>query len=455
MALGALYQKDDAAFLKYGKACAATIPERNEIWIKLAEFHRKKGQFEEATLCASTAIGNSKKGVLMFPKVEPDCYTWRPLFEFAMSGFNTQAWQQKDAAILAIERALIIPGPSWQERDVLAALYTQHLHQAGTIAESFDGVTIRRLHAGLKNSEFNEANPSILFRADGRCLLSTRMMNYYILNYMYHRFTATDNGWQFGNQTGLSDFDPNAGKITHSKQMKDESGMLMPYKSRWDGFEDCRLFEVDGQVYGLVLTSRIIENSNQIVLLKLDHGTGAITQATHISNDDIIKCYEKNWMPILNNKFQFVRHLDPFEIVEFDPATKKSTTILKRKDPDYDFTRIRGSSQLVPYNDGWLCIVHDVANVQPQKVYMHRFVYLTHDFRVERISRPMAFLRQNIEFCCGLAIKGDVAYIPFCVMDRTNYLLTVPVSEIFKHMPVLDRPKRNMLATNGTQAIVA
>jgi hypothetical protein len=79
--------------------------------------------------------------------------------------------------------------------------------------------------------------------------------------------------------------------------------------------------------------------------------------------------------------------------------------------------RLCGGSQAIRVDDGWLCIVHDVAWPGSGPIYLHRFVLLSDDFQLVGMSDPFFFERKGIEFCAGLAYDAERLVASFGVED--------------------------------------
>ena len=47
-------------------------------------------------------------------------------------------------------------------------------------------------------------------------------------------------------------------------------------------------------------------------------------------------------------------------------------------------------------------------------------------------SDPFTFLNAEIEFCCGMTIQNDQAYITFGFQDNSAFLLRCPIDIIDK-----------------------
>jgi FkbM family methyltransferase len=145
-------------------------------------------------------------------------------------------------------------------------------------------------------------------------------------------------------------------------------------------------------------------------------------------NDPNSYC-EKNWMPVIDMPYHFVKWANPTELVKVDPKTNTSETVILKEGVG-QHQNLRGGSQIIPYGDDRICIIHEVdlwKNKLEQKdaKYTHRLVMWDKDWNIKHISEPFSFMDGEIEFCCGLAeYKGDLL-ITFGFQDNAAYILKV------------------------------
>ena len=141
---------------------------------------------------------------------------------------------------------------------------------------------------------------------------------------------------------------------------------------------------------------------------------------------------EKNWMPILNKPFHFVKWTDPTEIVRVDLETKYAQTI-SQKDKKYKTKYdIRGGSPLIDwFNNTYLCITHEVdftlknQNGHKNASYYHRFVVFNSDYEIIHMTEPFNFITGKVEFCIGLERYIDNILIVFGFQDNGSYLVKI------------------------------
>jgi len=148
-------------------------------------------------------------------------------------------------------------------------------------------------------------------------------------------------------------------------------------------------------------------------------------------NDPNSYC-EKNWMPIIDIPYHFVKWANPTEVVKVDPETNTSKTVVLKPQID-SFNNLRGGSQIIPYGDGRICIIHE-CNLWKNKLeqkdakYTHRLVMWDKDWNIKHISESFNFMDGEIEFCCGLAEYQGNLLITFGFQDNAAYILKMPIT---------------------------
>jgi hypothetical protein len=97
--------------------------------------------------------------------------------------------------------------------------------------------------------------------------------------------------------------------------------------------------------------------------------------------------------------------------------------ILHPANASLEHGRLRGGSQGVRVEGGWLFVVHDVAFPPGGgRLYLHRFVRLDDRLRLVSMTEPFYFERLGIEFCAGLAQVGDKLVASYAVNDGSARL---------------------------------
>ena len=140
---------------------------------------------------------------------------------------------------------------------------------------------------------------------------------------------------------------------------------------------------------------------------------------------------EKNWMPILDKPFEYVKWTNSTEIVKADPVNLKCDQVylshkyieLKRD--------LRGGSHVMRFGNYYIAVTHEVdlwrnKNNNKNATYRHRFVAWDLDWNIVKISEEFDFMTGMIEFCCGIAQYKDDILITFGFSDNNAYMLKMP-----------------------------
>jgi hypothetical protein len=144
---------------------------------------------------------------------------------------------------------------------------------------------------------------------------------------------------------------------------------------------------------------------------------------------------EKNWMPVDDLPFHYVKWANPTEVVKADIQTLQSEQVVIKEGVG-NLQNMRGSSQVIRYGDYRICVIHETAlwkNKIDQRnaKYTHRFVIWDLDWNIQHISEPFSFMDGEIEFCCGMAFdKKENLLISFAFQDNAAYILKVPKAQI-------------------------
>lgn len=211
----------------------------------------------------------------------------------------------------------------------------------------------------------------------------------------------------------------------------------------WDfiGQEDVRLFRWNDKLYTCGVRRDIDDiGTGRMEMCEVELGDEGFVEVTRdrIEVPEVETYLEKNWMPVLDMPYHFLRHADPVELVKVDcknenckPVVKKdwsekiSNTKLKTGD-------LRGGSQVIPFGEYRLCITHEcffpyhpVGNGKDAH-YHHRFVFYDKDWNIVKVSKQFKFMDAMIEFNCGLTEVGDDLLITFGFQDNAAYILKMP-----------------------------
>lgn len=283
-------------------------------------------------------------------------------------------------------------------------------------------------------------NPSI-FNDNGNLLLNLRNVNYTL----YH----CENGQLYNNRYGpLAYLNPENDLTLRtwnyfctlkedlsidSFRLIDTSQFDIPPVWTFIGLEDARLVRWYNKLYICGVRRDVKPNGEgRMEMSEIDNAKEISRTRIAPPNDPNSYC-EKNWMPIIDLPFHFVKWSNPTEVVKVEGS--KSQTVFLSDKVIPDLPALRGSSQVIPYKDYRICIVHECDlfyNQVKQKdaTYLHRFIVWDKDWNIVYISDEFSFMTGEIEFCCGLALYQNDLLISFGFQDNAAYILKVPENQI-------------------------
>jgi hypothetical protein len=141
---------------------------------------------------------------------------------------------------------------------------------------------------------------------------------------------------------------------------------------------------------------------------------------------------EKNWYPIIDKPYHFVKWTSPTEIVRTYPDNPPRVEQVSHKETFPVGIDQRGGSQMIAWNNYYVSISHEVSlwnNYLSQKngIYRHKLCVWDKDYNLVGLSpENFSFLDAYIEFCAGAAKIEDDLLITFGFSDNAAFVLRVP-----------------------------
>lgn len=286
-------------------------------------------------------------------------------------------------------------------------------------------------------------NPSVYIDNDGDILVNLRHVNYTL----YH----AENNQKYPSRWGpLSYLHPEKDvrlatenyvcRLDKNLHMTDYAKveMLDLHTPIWEfhGLEDARLMQWDNQYYLVGVrrdTTTNGEGRMEYSWVDIDKTAWTIkeTKRVRVPAPDPNNSYcEKNWVPVLNKPYHFIKWTMPTELVYADPNEPNCSQIAVKETP-IPASDQRGSSHVVKWGSMYISISHEVnlfKNYLQQKdaIYRHRLVLWDDQFNFVGLSKPFSFLDARIEFCVGAAVfEGDLL-ISFGFQDNAAFVLRTP-----------------------------
>jgi hypothetical protein len=286
-------------------------------------------------------------------------------------------------------------------------------------------------------------NPSIFIDNDGDILVNLRHVNYTL----YH----AENKQRFSSRFGpLSYLHPEKDQrlVTTNYLCRLDDALTMTdyalvemqtlHEPIWEfvGLEDARIVQWNGEYFLIGVRRDTTDNGvgrmeyTQIDLDKTNWTVREIhRKRINAPAPDESYC-EKNWMPIADRPYTFVKWTLPTELVYSSPFGQDTEQLFVRHSivPPADQ---RGGSQIIKWGSMYICITHEVnlfKNYLQQKdaIYRHRVVIWDEQFNFAGMSKPFSFLDSQVEFAVGAAKQREDLLISFGFQDNAAFVLRVP-----------------------------
>jgi hypothetical protein len=287
-------------------------------------------------------------------------------------------------------------------------------------------------------------NPSIFIDDDGDILVNIRHVNYTL----YHaekdqRFFSPwgplsylhpEKDQRLVTTNYLCRLDQDLNIINYTEV--DYSQLNVPPIWEFVGEEDCRITQWDGNYYLIGVRRDTTPNGQgrmEYSKIELDKTNWIAKEVQRVRIPppiDVNSYCEKNWMPILDMPYHFVKWAMPTEVVKANPDKSECEQVLVRSTPPAPIDQ-RGGTNIVSWGNYYIAFTHEVKlwrNYLNQKdsIYRHRMIVWDKDFNFVGLSKSFAFLDTPIEFCVGAAIRNEKLLLSFGVQDNAAFVLEVP-----------------------------
>ena len=287
-------------------------------------------------------------------------------------------------------------------------------------------------------------NPSIFIDDDGDILVNIRHVNYTLYHSEHDQrffspwgplsYLHPEKDQRLVTTNYLCRLDKDLNIINYTKV--DYSALDVPPIWEFVGEEDCRITQWDGNYYLIgVRRDTTINGQGRMEYSKIEldktNWTAKEVQRVRIPPPIDVNSYcEKNWMPILDMPYHFVKWAMPTEVVKADPDKSKCEQVLTKSTPSVPIDQ-RGGTNIVSWGDYYIAFTHEVKlwrNYLEQKdsIYRHRMIVWDKEFNFVGLSNSFAFLDTPIEFCVGAAVRNGKLLLSFGVQDNAAFVLEVP-----------------------------
>jgi hypothetical protein len=203
------------------------------------------------------------------------------------------------------------------------------------------------------------------------------------------------------------------------------------------GLEDARVFRWNDKLYTSGVRRDLdIIGTGRMELCEIEVYGDSVVEVNRFRlpapNNSDSYC-EKNWMPILDIPYHYVKWSNPTEIVKCiidNPSEIKCESVFLGNSEILNYD-LRGGSQVIQYKDGYLALNHvtylyDSKAKRKNATYRHQFTYWDGNWNPIKRSAIFDFMGAKIEFSCGMTKYKNDYLITFGFQDNSAYLLRIP-----------------------------
>jgi hypothetical protein len=217
------------------------------------------------------------------------------------------------------------------------------------------------------------------------------------------------------------------------------------YEPMWDfvGLEDGRIVRWDNKLYIVgVRRDTTTNGEGRMELSEIQIQDQKVIEVSRIRipapGDNKSYC-EKNWVPISDKPFHFVKWHNGTEVVYYDTDNKTTTPVKVHDWKDLGCADLRGGSQIIPYKDYYISLTHTTYLFKSpvdrkDGIYRHRFVIFNKNFEIIKVSKEFSFLGADVEFAIGMTEYQDSFLITHGFQDNAAFILKVKKQFLEKYI---------------------
>ena len=275
-------------------------------------------------------------------------------------------------------------------------------------------------------------NPSIAKNPDGDIVMAIRSSNY--LLGPIQKYSTLTTGVDIMNRVFWAELNDEL-QITDMYEL-DVVGELTFIR----GVEDFRVFWRDGAWY---MTGIILEKEHtrfaRVGLFKVDLDKKQAVFIKKYESEEFGNKPEKNWGMVAN-----------FEVKEFDfiygPNVIYRDGKTKKLPKSKSYPKLRGNTQLIPWEDGYLAVNHYMRMQTNKKMYFnpvtfasewmdfrhyyHVFVKYDKTGRIVAMSDEFIFNVTGVEFAAGIIEHNGKIVITYGHNDESGWMATLDVETV-------------------------
>lgn len=283
-----------------------------------------------------------------------------------------------------------------------------------------------------KDKNWSAFNPSIAKNPAGEIAMAVRSSNY--LLGPIQKYSTLTTGVDIMNRVWFAELDDKL-QITDMYELE-----VVGELSFIRGVEDARLFWRDDSWY---MTGIILEKEHtrfaRVGLFKIDLEKRQALFLKKYESEEFGKKPEKNWGMVATGEVKEFDFIYGPNVIYKDGKTKK---LPKSK----EYPKLRGNTQLIPWEDGYLAVNHYMRMQTNKKMYFnpvtfgtewmdfrhyyHVFVKYDKAGRIVAISDEFVFNVTGVEFASGILEHDGKIVITYGHNDAEGWMATLDVETV-------------------------
>lgn len=314
------------------------------------------------------------------------------------------------------------------------------------------------LPKSVLGNETGIMNPSI-FIDDGRILLNIRHVNYILYHSEGKRFPHQwgplvyihpENDVTLRTHNVMCELDENLNLLDAGRV-----NMVLDTEPTWNfiGLEDARLFKWDDKLYLCGVRRDCYDNKGTgrmelCHIHKTENGWEEISRHPIPAPGEDNSFCEKNWMPILDKPYHFVKWCNPIQVVKYNIEEGTTEVVFENEGERAPFDKdFRGGSQVLRINENqYMAFIHETNLLRDpfgrkDGDYSHRVLIWDNDWNLIHASKKFHFLGTyydhvtntdyNIEFVTGATVLNNDILISFGFQDNASFILRIPLNVFY------------------------